>query len=53
MRFADRIAVLADGRLLGHGSPRVVREAGWLEQAFGLEFAWHDSAHGLYPIPLG
>ena len=53
MRFADRIAVLADGRLLGHGSPQVVREAGWLEQAFGLEFAWHDSARGLYPIPLG
>ena len=52
MRFADRIAVLAEGRLLGHGSPRRVREAGWLEQAFKLEFAWHDSAHGLYPIPV-
>lgn len=52
MRFADRIAVLAEGRLLGHGSPQTVRQAGWLEQAFGLSFAWHDSPHGLYPIPL-
>lgn len=52
MRFADRIAVLAEGRLLGHGSPQAVREAGWLEQAFGLSFAWHDSAHGPFPIPL-
>lgn len=53
MRFADRIAVLAEGRLLGTGSPQAVRQAGWLEQAFGLGFAWHDSPHGLYPIPLG
>lgn len=52
MRFADRIAVLADGQLLGHGSPQAVREAGWLEQAFGLEFVWHASVHGLFPIPL-
>lgn len=53
LRFADRIAVLAEGRLLGQGSPQTVREAGWLEQAFGLTFAWQDSLHGPYPIPLG
>ena len=53
LRFADRIAVLAEGRLLGHGTPQTVREAGWLELAFGLTFAWQDSPHGPYPIPLG
>lgn len=52
MRFADRIAVLAEGRLLGVGNPVTVRHSGWLEQAFNLQFAWHDSGHGLYPIPL-
>lgn len=53
MRFADRIAVLAEGHLLGVASPATVRHCGWLEQAFNLQFAWHDSPHGLYPIPMG
>lgn len=53
LRFADRIAVLAEGRLLGQGCPQTVRQAGWLEQAFGLTFIWQDSPHGPYPIPLG
>jgi len=52
MRFADRIAVMAEGRLLHLGTPQSIRASDSLERAFDTEFHWAPTPHGLYPVPL-
>ncbi|NBC32080.1 MAG: ATP-binding cassette domain-containing protein [Alphaproteobacteria bacterium] len=53
LRYADRIAVLAEGRLLALDTPDAIAEAGALEAAFGLRFALvrQDGLLGVVPVP--
>ena len=53
LRFADRIAVLADGRLVGVDDPEATAESGALERAFGIRFAMirQDGVLGVLPVP--
>lgn len=53
LRYADRIAVLAEGRLLALGEPEAIAEGGALESAFGLRFALlrRDGLLGVVPVP--
>ena len=53
LRFADRIAVLADGRLVGVDDPETTAESGALERAFGIRFAMirQDGVLGVLPVP--
>ncbi len=39
LRFADRIAVMADGRCVGVDTPEVIIASGVLARAFGIDFA--------------
>lgn len=43
-RYADRVALLADGRLLANGEPRAVLTEDYLHHAFGLALAEADVA---------
>lgn len=53
LRYADRIAVLADGRLLALDTPEAIAGGGALEQAFGIRFALvrHEGLLGVVPVP--
>jgi len=42
-RYADRIAVLREGRLLGSGTPDDVVRRGLLRDAFGVDVRWVDA----------
>lgn len=47
LRGADRLAVLADGRLLNCGTPEFIYRSGVLEQAFGVKIHCTDTPHGI------
>ena len=47
---ADRVALLADGRLLALDTPQAVLTSAYLEQAYGVSL--DVVQHPLYPIPL-
>ena len=52
-RFADRLALLHQGRLLGCGSPDAILRPELLRQAFGVEAAvetWRDGHPLVLPL---
>ena len=53
LRYADRIAVLAEGRLLALEDPETLAANGALEQAFGIGFSLvrQDGVLGVLPVP--
>lgn len=53
VRFADRIAVMADGRLIEVSAADAITENGALDRAFGIRFATvrQDGMLGVLPIP--
>lgn len=46
LRFADEIAVLSDGRLLGSGSPEEIYDSGILKEVFGVNVCRAPSETG-------
>lgn len=46
LRFADRIAVMLDGRLLQCAAPEDILRSGVLERAFGVQVYCADTPHG-------
>lgn len=54
LRYADRIAVLADGRLLALDDPETLAASGVLEEAFGIRFSLvrQDGVLGVLPLAI-
>ncbi len=50
-RFADRLALLHDGRLLAYGRPAEVLRAEWLRPAYGVEVAVQSGPDG-HPVVI-
>ena len=46
LRYADRAAVMRDGRLLSVDSPQGLLESGILEQVFGVRILGVDTPEG-------
>ena len=46
LRYADRAAVMKDGRLLAVDSPERLLESGILEQVFGVKILGVDTPEG-------
>ena len=52
-RFADRIAVMGQGRLVCHGAPKAVIEPAMVAEVFGVEAAMSSAPDGsLIVTPL-
>lgn len=45
-RFADRIAVMGQGRLVCHGAPKAVIEPAMVAEVFGVEAAMSSAPDG-------
>ncbi len=51
-RFADRVLVMADGRLVADGNPRAVLSPSLIAEVFGVEAVIVDAGSEPVPLPL-